>query len=402
MSSPTTYEFKMSSLYISLDDFPARAYDVISMTDSVFQFYPEARVVVNDEGGMIADKYYYIEGEEFSLELGEPDIGYLSNSYVWSSNSVGSMNMEDFISGKANFTLRHSKYALDKERGRAFNLPIAEVVKMIAQKDFKLTLPELTNVGITMGVVPQYQMGRTNSQFIISMANCAYDQSYKTSPFLTFFNSAGELYFMPIAKMFAQPSIGTYKFSPTAVKEPDSIKSASLHCLGMDVTKNLYQQKVWKIVNTGEAIEEIFALKDYYNNIDLQHKLLIPFDKMPFFTEVNQQTNVGYIDTITELFFYNGLVNNQYTLANLAYQMKIMIDFNPQAISGKIITIEVGSNALGKVAGTEHSGKWLIIQSEHTLDKNGIAYSSLLLAKSGIPVDLTHPLYSSFVGAGLL
>ena len=84
------YEFKMDSLYIPFY-YPLRAYDKISLKDSVFNFWPTATIIVNDEGGKLTDKYFFIEGLKFDLTLGSKEGGYINNSYVWNDTSLEAM-----------------------------------------------------------------------------------------------------------------------------------------------------------------------------------------------------------------------------------------------------------------------------------------------------------------------
>jgi len=390
------YEFKMDSLYIPFY-YPLRAYDKISLKDSVFNFWPTATIIVNDEGGKLTDKYFFIEGLKFDLTLGSKEGGYINNSYVWNDTSLEAMQMTEFVSGTAVLSLIHYLYNQDREKTGAFSSSVSDAVKNIMQEDFGLSLLDLTHVSTTTGKRVHYQMGKTNEDLIKNLCNCAYSQSYDTSPFLTFFNTLGEFYFMPIAEMFNQIPVGSYRFSTEAVKEADAVKGASIVCYGLNASKELYKQKIFKIGKDGISVNELLEIKDYYNPIDKKHKLLISKDNIS--SDVSQTLNIGYIEEETEADFYSGVVNNVYTLLNLSYQMKIMVDYNPAAVSGKIVNLDVEAASTDKAKGTEFSGKWLVIESEQYLDRNEIAMTQLTIAKSAIPVDPSHPLYSDYITA---
>jgi hypothetical protein len=77
--------------------------------------------------------------------------------------------------------------------------------------------------------------------------------------------------------------------------------------------------------------------------------------------------------------------------------MVIVVDFYSGLVSGKTIEIEVEKQTKGNEIAGEFSGTWLIVESIHIMDKNGIPYSQLTISKPQIKIDTTHPFKKDFI-----
>jgi len=389
------YEFKMESDVFKLDALPMRAFSNITLTDSIFKFYPQSTVIVNDRAGILVDNIYFIEGLEFTLQLGNNEDGWLKNKYVWTRNDVSNIVVSDFVSGLVAFTLEYYGIQKDNPKARAWSGNITTAVKDILQKDYEIT--DTQYVTKTSGNRTRYQMNRSNYDFIKSLSDEAYNQSYPNSPFYTFFNSKGEFYFMSIGQMFDQKPVATFKMQDSSFEDEGLIKSLQITSLGLNVSKYLYNQKIYKLDQNGNTSSENLFIKDYFYKSDPKAKLLIKkTDANPL--DYSSCSHLGIIDSNTEAEFYKGVKNNIFTNSNTMYRMVIVIEFDRLVCAGKVIELDIGSSNPRKPKGTEHSGKWLVLESNTQMDYDGTPYMQLSIGRPGIPIDNTHPIYNDFEG----
>jgi hypothetical protein len=79
--------------------------------------------------------------------------------------------------------------------------------------------------------------------------------------------------------------------------------------------------------------------------------------------------------------------------------MELQSSYTPEAISGKIVELEVKSS-IGDSLSTEFSGKWLIIESKHGYKNEGscVPISLLTLIKPSIDIKPENAYASRFLG----
>ena len=93
---------------------------------------------------------------------------------------------------------------------------------------------------------------------------------------------------------------------------------------------------------------------------------------------------------------YKGWKNSFYKNGVLPYRMELEIFFNPKLCAGKTITLQV-SKMLENEYASEFTGAWLIMTSSSYMDIEGVPIQRLLIGKSGIAIDSTHPCVNFFI-----
>lgn len=396
------FEFLMKSNLPDFMDFttlPVRAFPRIYFSDSIFKFYPYGEVYFNDPLGEVSDKVYFIEGLEFNIKFGKIN-AYLEHDYLWAEDTVNDMVMNNFISGTKVFVLLSAQSQNDIPQSRAWDDVISNVVNTIVG-DFNP--PTAKFVTATTGKRIWYQFNTTNREFLKDIANVAFtDKSSIPAPFYTFFNCAGDFYFMNLEELFNQQEIAEYKFTidEESLVDETTVKNAEIYSLGTPVNKDGYHRKVYKIDETGASVNEQFLIADHFIKKDTKTSAS---QKMLIRKDTSQESNPTEIIDLsvtesTETEFVKGRLINLYKDSALSYRIAIIINSNSDAVAGRTIVLDIDSSDANKGKATEYCGKWLILESEHYADIDGIPYSRLLLGKSGIPIDSDHPKKADFIG----
>jgi len=394
-----------------------RAYNRIYFKDSIFSFYPYSEVYFRDSSGLIPDRLFFIEGLELATKLGSPIVseldgttsgGYLEHTYVWSEAQINNIVMSSNISGDVVF-LMLSKYAYkDYPKSRAFNFEngtpktIDQMLTTEIISDWNLA-PSGPNQKLfitpTTGFPYLNQCNMTNRFFIEMLSEHAYSANSDTSPFYTFINSNGEFYFMSLQNLLDQPVVMEYELNLTQdmMYNEKYIKSYTILHGGIPVNFNNYRKQFHNYSSAGvPSVEEplnIAAANMVRSSGN--DKLLIRRQYIST-SESTSHDYFGIQDEMNNVELYKGYKNGKYKNTNLSYRMIIVVQFNPKIVSGKTISIRIEKQTKNNEIAQEYMGKWLICESKHLFDKDGMPYSQLTISKPKIGVDNDHPFVGDF------
>jgi hypothetical protein len=410
MSDITPYEF-VGTAVDSINDsieFPAsifpRAWKKILFVDSIFKFYPIGELHLKDELGGVTDKIFFPEGLEWNFKIGSTDkkilrngkmesVGYINHTYTWSEPQFHKEKQATHLSGLQVFILISHMFMKDDYESMIYhNKSISDIVKSILKTDYSLIDTTKIFVTPTAGTdsYPQYSI--LNREFIENLAMVAYNKT--KSPFMAFFNCRGEFYFMSIADMLNQKSVGTYalKFSETAIMDDYSILDYKILHGGIPFNRDNYHNKVYFLNDDGTIQVEQANLQDYYLKQNPKDKFTV---RLKYIDEKNRSLTLG-IKEDTDKMNYLGKINNLFTNSNLNYRMEIVIRFNSLCVSGKTIEIEIDKPD-NKNKAVEFAGKWLICESSTFCDDNGIPSQKLVISKPSIQINQQNPFYGDFI-----
>jgi len=381
-----------------------RTYNKILFHDSIFDFYPSLEISLKDETGIIIDKVFFIEGLEWNFKFGSTEqkiirkeksesLGYINHNYIWNKDFFENQKLSSNLSGDNTLLLVSSFFAKDDYRSRIFwNKKISEVVTTVLN-DYGVIDNKKKFITTTTGnnYWPQYSI--LNKDFFKNLSIAAYQSS--KSPFLTFFNCNGEFYFMSLVDLFKQTSIGTYslKYEETSTIDDWAIQDYRILHKGLSQNKKNYKNTAMRLNDDGTITSISYTLKDYYLKQNASKDKF--FVRNKYTENKNRRINLGIIDN-DEMDIYNAKVNNLFLDSNLSFQMEIIVKYNPQAISGKIINIEI-NNYNNTTKMQEFVGNWLICDSQHMCNDEGMPYSKLLLIKSSIQIKKENPFYGELI-----
>ena len=409
MSEISPYEFVgtpieniNNTIKFPIEIFP-RAYNKILFHDSIFDFYPTLDISLTDEIGTIIDKLFFVEGMEWNFKLGsseykikrknkEEALGYLNQNYCWSQNRFNCSKIFTSLSGINNFSIISSYYKKDDYKSRINkNSKVSDAVRTTI-KDYGVIADSKLFISTTIGnnYWPQYSI--LNEVFLKKLTQAAYQSN--NSPFLTFFNSNSDFYFMSLSDIYKQDSIGTFslKFSESSTADDWAIQDYKLIEKGMYDNKKNYKKTGFRLNDDGIIVSTDHLLKDFYIKQNSQDKFLV---RTKDIADKHYSENLGIIES-AENDLYNAKVNKLFLDSNFSHQMEIIVRFNPQLVSGKIINIEIGkSDSTAKML--EFTGNWLICESQHLCDNNGLPVSKLFIAKSAIKINQQNPYYGEFI-----
>lgn len=400
MLSTTTFIFKtLDDKNVIFQKEATTQFPKVILEDSIFTFYTYAEINMKDIIGMVPDFLFFVEGLKFNIQIGNKTDGFLSSNYCWSEHQIPETEAASYLAGSNVFIMKSAYFADDIERTRAWNDTIINVVKDVVYKDFNLTSttkPQQLFTSLnTTGVYKHYQFNITTQKFLKTLASKAYTQNFSKSPFFTFFNCAGEFYFMSLSELMNQPSVASYTLNSEMDRaiNPNSIHKITAASAGLPVNKFNYEQDCYVLNSSGAYEKEDIKLQDYFIG-NQREKFLLQKQKQ----RKMRNTYLGLINKQKERDFYQGILNNLFIDSMCSNRLEVLIYNNSKVTSGKTIDLTIGSGLRKEKTLKELSGKWLIIGAKHYMDKDAVPFSKLELAKPGIEITPDNKYYKEFLG----
>ncbi len=409
-ASTTPYQFSLISPVINTENFPLKSIHRVVTLDDIFKFYSYMEINFNDEAGVILGIAVCAEGVLASSKLGLTGSGkedWLECEWVWDTNQVVDVRKTNFISGDSIISFFSHYYLNDAVKSRAWKDTSSNIFKDILKKDFGLTDTTKIFVTETKDVNYYYQINETNSKFLTRLAERAYSSEWEYSPFVTFTNCLGEIYFCAIEYLFNREVINDkpYKLSndkDTAINFY-SIKDIEFLYSGLTVNKPNYKKKIYRQQMTGVIENEATDISNHTIKVDSGNVLIRKNNLLLQNTALNDKDifdskDFGIYNGTTDDGMFRGYRNGLYFNSLLYLRLKIVIRFNPKAATGKLINIELGSNIKERNDRlSELCGKWLIISCQHYFDGDGEPSTNLELAKNKTVVDPTNIFKNDFI-----
>lgn len=398
-NTPNKFLLKSDPPIISFESSPKEVFARVLLSDSIFDFYPDMEVTVNDEAGSISDYIISSEGLKFESKLGNDDDGYLISEWVWSENQLQNTVPTYHVGGDFMFGFDYYYEFLDVKKSNAFNDTISNVVNNIIQNDFNIIESTKKLITSTSEIGYRYRFNETIEDRFNKWVDIAYSQSFDKSPFITFFNASGKFYFCAIEDLMKQEDFVSEEpfildMSENSSIDYQSIDKYNAFFIGTPMNKMNYRKKIYSIKRNSVSENEIYNIEDFKlsgsGNYFITQDVLSLFESTP-----RIQSGVEYFgiyDENKEQHLFNGWRNSEFFDSYFPIRFEIVILFNKNALSGKKIKLEIGSSIKEKNdKSSEYSGEWLILESSHMIGANAIPYSKLILGKSGTKVDPIHP-----------
>ena len=393
-------KFVLSSVppVIDFTNSPKEVFKRVLISDSIFDFYPDAEVTVNDEGGSIADYIVSSEGLKFTSKLGNDDDGYLESTWVWSENQLQDTIKSYHVGGDFFLGFDHYNSLIDVEKSNAYNDTISNSVKDIIKNDFNITDSKNYLITDTSEIGYRYRFNEFVEDKFDKWADSAYSQSFDKSPYITFFDASGKFYFCAIEDLFKRTEFVSetpfiLDMSPNSQENYQAIDEYNAFFVGIPFNKNNYRKKIYNHSKASLSENELFNIEDF--KLPGSGNFFVTKDVLGV-NAITSNKYLGIFDKSKEQHLYNGMRNNEFFNSYFPMRMEIVIKFNKAALSGRKIKTEIGTTIAQKNdKSSEYSGEWLIIESSHFFDADAIPYSKLMLAKSGVKVDPVHPFKKS-------
>jgi hypothetical protein len=397
---------------LDLSTFPLIAWHKALTLDDIFKFYSYLELEFNDETGVVSDLIVSAEGAIFTSDLGyerEEKDGYLSGKWVWDSNQVVGLKKATHLRGNHIISFLSSYFQKDSIKSRAWNDNLYNVVADVIKKDFGLVSSD-KKVFITKSLSKiknnnYYQINETTAQFLVRLTERAYSDSFEYSPFVTFTNSAGEFYFCALEELFNTSELISPDTYMLINDEDASISAFSIQNLnviqsGFSINKPSYKKKVYRRKEDGTSEGKVTTIQDHLITSSGKGSILVRKNNLNFQKneEAFDYVNFGITNGDKDDPMYKGFRNNLFLNSSLYMRMNATIRFNPKAVTGKSINIEIGSTIKEKNnKSSEYCGKWLIISSKSCYDKNGQPYNILQICKNRVVVDSVNLINKDFI-----
>jgi len=389
--------FKSTPNAIDFAKLSIRSFPKIVIMSDVFKFFPYGELYFSDPGGIIIDKLNFVEGLKLEFKIGNDEVGYVGQNFSWAESQVNNTKIVNYISGDNVFIMKSYLDRIDRKKSRAWSsYKLSNVAKEIAQKDFGLTDTAKLHISDTMGSDFWYQTNITNRNFLFDHRERAYSQVAPNSPYLTFINSNEEFYFSTIESLFSeQQPVASFKldFSDTAILQADTIKGYDITFVGDPLNKPNYKRKMYILDKSGVYASTDNLIQDFFVKAG-KGKTLITRDLQDNPTSIDF---LGIKETAEDEYRLNGKRNFKFLDSVLPVRMQISLFFNPLCVSGKLVDLKIESSFESKQILNELSGNWLILSDTHFMDWEGIATTTLTIAKSKIQVDTDNPFYNDFL-----
>ncbi len=384
---------------------PKEIYRRCLISDSIFDFYPDAEITINDEASSLSDYIISSEGLKFTSKLGNQTDGYLESEWVWSENQLRDTIKSFHVGGDFFLGLDQYNSLLDVYKSNAYNDTMSNAVKNIIKEDFNIEGADCCLITDTSEIGYRYRFNETIEDKFIKWSKSAYSQSFDKSPFITFFNAAGKFYFCALEDLFKKEEfISEESFildmSEDSQENFQAIDDYSAFFVGMPFNKENYRKKIYNHDKDSSSENETFNIEDF--KLTGSGNFFINKDIVDLFTKTPRLQSsckyLGIFDKTKEQHLYNGMRNYEFFNSYLPLRLEIVIKFNKNAVSGKKIKIELDSTIEEKNnKSSEYSGDWLIIESSHYYDADAMPYSKLIIAKSGTKIDPVHPFKNSLI-----
>jgi hypothetical protein len=367
-------------------------YKHILISDSIFDFYPDMEVIINDEGGAVADYLVSGEGLKFTSKLGNDDDGYLESEWVLAENQLQDTKLSYNVGGDYMFGFDSYFLMLDTQKSDAYNDTISNAVSQIIASDFNITSNKMITNTSEIGY--RYRFNEFIEDKFEKWADSAYSQSFDKSPFVSFIDAAGKFYFCAIEDLYNQAEYISedpfvFDMSNESSTNYNAIQDYTILHIGLEDNKDNYRKKIYSTKQDKTSTNEILNIEDF--KLSGSGKFFITQDTV----ELNSVTSTKYfgiIDEVKEPHLKKGWRNSEFFDSYLPFRMQIQILFNKDALSGKKIKLEIGSVISDKNdLSVEYSGDWLIVESRHEMAADARPYTLLTIAKSGTKVDPIQP-----------
>ena len=243
---------KMSPMSFSIIEF-----------DSIYQFYPKAKLVVSDYEGILNEYLGFVDGTQVEITLGENQDNAKKCTFIVDKNAVPQQaTSSNGTGGDFEITLIHEYYGKQVKTSKAYNSDIADAVKKLAKK-YKF---EKTDIESTSNNGIWYQPYITDYEFICNMIPFAYSSSARKTPFFAFIDSNNIFHFKSFYKMFESNPLETLTYATNPINivgDKKALSSINFSQIGLHKIKPLYACNSFSYDKEGNIQESTDKLSDY-------------------------------------------------------------------------------------------------------------------------------------------
>ncbi len=400
------FSLKSTPDMIDFDGSNFKFWKRVLLEDSILNFYPQAEIFVPDYVGELNEYNFFTESLDLTCKFGNDEIGHIEHDFYWNASQLNQALIDaNHISGDFIFIITSNFKTQDSVKSKSWKNNISAIVKEVMQsynfpantynkrnKDLHITETNSNDIW--------YQANITDKKLFEFLEEKAISKKGKQlSPFTSFINLKGEFYFTSIEDLYAQEPVDFYTLTndPYRATDYDRIIDHELIFGGAGINLNNYNKTYYSINDSGEYIKQTnIKISDYVHHADSKNNDKITIRKQ-------------YLDNVRAINYYGlsgesdsnnlkGSINQGFLNSLFSYRMKIVVNYHPESVAGRIIETQIDSaDSERKMIAHEYSGKWIIIKSKHFIDSTGIPNTELLLGKPAIVIEKDHSFYPDFI-----
>lgn len=332
--------------------------------DSIYQFYPKAKLVVSDYEGLLNEYMGFIDGTTIEVTLGRTKEESKKCKFVIAKNAVPQQRTSsNGTGGDIEIELIHDYFNQQYKKSVAYQNNISDIIKSLVRK-YRF---DKTDIEDTLNSGFWYQPFINDSEFIVDyLLPFAFNNATQNTPFYAFIDTNNVFHFKSFYSMFESTPLKelTYGTLGTDIIANDKIlSSVNFSQLELSKLKPFYNCNYYSYDKNGEFSEFTDKMTDYTKTQG----------KYPIIGESNNTTNIIplYDEDLNADDTKN---NNRGYRINLHKEIvlpdKIIINtvLDKSLVCGNTVTINLpqpDSNADSSLS-LRNSGKYLIESSYHS------------------------------------
>ena len=412
---------------------PDKASSILNLilSDSIYEMYPYGSFTLEDTSGRFYSDIIFAEGHKYRITLSNKvdtsltgnevkDKIFLTGEYYWNHNHIILPEKSNTVAGTNTHSFTHSLHLEDgyfiddllgKSKRNFKDMTASDVVK-------KLLFPNMIKyekyivLSKTTGKRDWYLGKHSAMEFIYKVLSTYAKKSGDNSPFVSFINLKNEFHFRSMADLIANKpapppdfytglpvsdSNYTLDFSnPNYMNDPSSILSYNFTFVGTDVYRRLINMKNFSMNSlTGLVSSKSSTIQDHIYETSGK----IPIKSPSYFLDKRKDNikDINYYGLFKDANAYSAYISSKYIDATLLMRMDIMVYFNPEIVSGRLVFLTFYNN--GKI-NEVLTGYWLIVKTEHRYEKqiklgNRSLITNISLGKHSFSTEQSNNYYYS-------
>lgn len=343
-----------------------------SMSDSIFQFFPDFNFQINDVAGVLLETLAFTPGEKLNVVYGRTG-EEIENNYVSKYFETSEVFTAGVLNGLLNIDNIHEFYSLQSRESFAYEGTPSDVVEELIS-DYSFTESRIDS---SQNQHIWYRPFYTQSEMIekVLLEN-VYSNDSNDTPFFSFIDNNNIFHFESFFSLIERSPAEELLLIPGEYEINEKNRILDFKPLSenyIDLQKTLIYQYFERNIDSFELTETEKNIKEVYPGDYLVSQEESVVSNMKYFSRSNSKE---YEDNILgqKLFLLrNGLLTNK---------ILVTIPLNTNLVAGKTVDIAASKAFLENENSTSYSGKFLVERSQHTWDgssQNGV--SQLLLSR---------------------
>lgn len=408
MQDPIRLEVKTKVKLLDYTEQSVEIFSTFQLSDSIFGFYPQLSVSVEDPSGAWVETILPIESLELEFKMlldnsvSEEEVLW-EGKYILDRFDLTEIGSKEKINGTDLISFQPFYRKKDLPSSEYYDSKLNTAVKDIIQDTFEEDIKsENVLVSDCSNEGTWYRLGSHLSFILKNWATRAYSSNYPDSPWVTYIDIFNKIHFVSLQELYEQKPIEEFYITKHLLDEDGGrlaegldVYSTGVVFSGFLINRYAYNRETYYTEKSGSNKKISSKLEDFYfkkiGSGDRDGKFILEKSNIPedttgiaYFTDVEDKD-------LDDIKGYNNYLNKEsWVCYSMTIERKIVGEF--KTCAGKTIELLVSSNDIDEEYSPEYSGKWLILSSTLLKNRNGLPIQVLEIAKPSLDLKLEHPL----------